>query len=70
MISPIAEAGCDDRSDCAHAPNTLNCPTRIFTLALRTENIFLPNVKDEPRPWPARRVRHDDLDSEVSLRDS
>ncbi len=27
-----------------------------------------PNVKDEPRPWLARRVRHDDLDSVVSLR--
>ena len=29
---------------------------------------LLPNVKDEPRPWPARRVRHDDLDSVVSFR--
>jgi hypothetical protein len=28
------------------------------------------NVKDEPRPWLARRVRHDDLDSRVSIRDS
>ena len=27
-----------------------------------------PNVKDEPRPWPARRVRHDDLDSVASFR--
>jgi len=31
---------------------------------------ILPNVKDEPRPWLARRVQHDDLDSSVSLRDS
>src|SRR5260221_515183 len=30
----------------------------------------LPNVKDEPRPWLARRVRHDDLESEVSFGDS
>ena len=29
-----------------------------------------PNVKDEPRPWLARRVRHDDLESVVSFRDS
>ena len=29
-----------------------------------------PNVKDEPRPWLARRVRDDDLDSGVSFRDS
>ncbi len=28
----------------------------------------LPNVKDEPRPWLARRVPHDDLDSAVSFR--
>ena len=28
----------------------------------------LPNVKDEPRPWPARRVPNYDLGSEVSLR--
>ena len=27
-----------------------------------------PNVKDEPRPWLARRVRHDDFDSVVSFR--
>src|SRR5260221_8909073 len=27
----------------------------------------LPNVKGEPRPWPARRVRHDDLESVVSF---
>ena len=28
------------------------------------------NVKDEPRPWPARRVRHHDLDSAGSFRNS
>jgi hypothetical protein len=27
-----------------------------------------PNVKDEPRPWPARRVRHDDFRSVASIR--
>ena len=31
---------------------------------------FLPNVKDEPRPWLARRVPHNDLDSGVSFRSS
>jgi len=31
---------------------------------------FLPNVKDEPRPWLARRVPHDDLDSVVSSQSS
>jgi hypothetical protein len=30
----------------------------------------LPNVKDEPRPWLARRVRHDDLDSVASFGNS
>ena len=29
---------------------------------------FLPNVKDEPRPSPARLVQHHDLDSSVSSR--
>ena len=28
----------------------------------------MANVKDEPRPWPARRVRHDDPHSVVSFR--
>jgi hypothetical protein len=28
---------------------------------------FLPNVKDEPRPQPARLVRHSDLESGVSF---
>src|SRR6185295_6980779 len=31
---------------------------------------LLPNVKDEPRPWLARRVQPDDLESVVSFRDS
>src|SRR5258707_11551446 len=29
-----------------------------------------PNVKDEPRPWLARRVRHEGVESEVSFRDA
>jgi len=28
---------------------------------------FLPNVKDEPRPWLARRVHRDDLNSDFSF---
>ena len=30
----------------------------------------LPNVKDEPRPWLARRVHRDDLDSDFSFEDA
>ena len=30
----------------------------------------LPNVKDEPRPWLARRVHRGDLDSEFSFEDA
>jgi hypothetical protein len=33
----------------------------------RTAVDTVPNVKDEPRPWLARRVQRDDLESEVSF---
>ena len=32
------------------------------------ETLASPNVKDEPRPWPARLLRHSEADSDLDLR--
>jgi len=39
-------------------------------LVLARHGCSLPNVKDEPRPWLARRVPREDWESVVSFRDS
>jgi len=42
----------------------------LSDLTFSHSRCLAPNVKDEPRPWLARRVRRDDLESGDSLRDS
>ena len=69
--SGVSQSG-ESRSKCGRMPSLYAKISRLISLpqkvaATRGYAGVSPNVKDEPRPWLARRVRHDDLESEISF---